>query len=690
MSRMEASGSKLSDVLGSKGTALAYAVRSAAQALFFGLRLWAAVCLALYIAFSLELDNAYWAGTSAAVVSLPTVGASLRKATFRMVGTAAGAGAIVTLTACFPQDRAAFIFGLALWCAACGFVATTLENFASYGAALAAVTAAIIAVDELGATGGPGGHVFMVAVTRATEICIGIVSASVVVAGIDFGSGRLRLSERIVSIASEIVVQLVGTFSLGTSKTLKTRALRRELTRRVMDLGPLIDEAVGENAELRNRRYTLKSTVDGLYAALAGWSVAAGDLEVRPNEEGRQNAETVLNALAMELRFAVKSGDASTWMVDVFNARRMIRASVRAMVALRGRSLSLQLLSDKTAEALLGLCRALDGVILLADPARRMPRAAVGKRLVPDYFPARINAVRIFLTVIVVALFWIATGWPNGATALIYAVITVTVLSYRGDQAYVGALTFLFGGGVSAVLAAIVKFAMLPGAETFLDFCTAIGLVLVPVGALELWDTKTFLPVAAYFIPILAPENPENYNLEQFYNTTTAILAGLGAGVLAFQLLPPLSPALRARRLLALTLRDLRRLVAGRLRSTSRGWESRIYNRLSELPDQAPLLQSARLFAALTVGTEIIRLSSFLHRLDVGISHEGVLRALAKGNSVRAIECLAVVDRAITQAAVSTAAPGRIRARASIRIISDTLADHPDYFDGRAHLHEVP
>jgi uncharacterized membrane protein YccC len=58
---------------------LGSALRSAAPALLFGLRFWAAVCLALYIAFWLELDNAYWAGTSAAIVCQPSVGASLRK-----------------------------------------------------------------------------------------------------------------------------------------------------------------------------------------------------------------------------------------------------------------------------------------------------------------------------------------------------------------------------------------------------------------------------------------------------------------------------------------------------------------------------------------------------------------------------------------------------------------------------------
>src|SRR5262245_62741345 len=109
--------------------------------LLFGLRLWASVCLALYVAFWLELDNAFWAGTSAAVVCQPRLGASLRKGWFRMVGTVVGAMLIVVLTACFPQDRAAFLVGLALWGAACTAAATLLHNFASYAAALAGYTA---------------------------------------------------------------------------------------------------------------------------------------------------------------------------------------------------------------------------------------------------------------------------------------------------------------------------------------------------------------------------------------------------------------------------------------------------------------------------------------------------------------------------------------------------------------------
>jgi uncharacterized membrane protein YccC len=61
------------------------ALKAAGPPLLFGLRLWASVSLALYVAFWLELDNPVWAGTSAAIVCQPHLGASLRKGWFRMI-----------------------------------------------------------------------------------------------------------------------------------------------------------------------------------------------------------------------------------------------------------------------------------------------------------------------------------------------------------------------------------------------------------------------------------------------------------------------------------------------------------------------------------------------------------------------------------------------------------------------------
>src|SRR4029078_10775072 len=91
----------------------------AAPSLLFAIRLWAAAALAVFVAFWRELDNPFWAGASAAIVCQPQLGASLRKGWFRMIGTVAGATMIVVLTACFPQDRIAFLALLAFWCGIC-------------------------------------------------------------------------------------------------------------------------------------------------------------------------------------------------------------------------------------------------------------------------------------------------------------------------------------------------------------------------------------------------------------------------------------------------------------------------------------------------------------------------------------------------------------------------------------------
>src|ERR1700751_56976 len=99
----------------SLGRTLADALADARAPLLFGVRLWASVCLALFVAFWLQLDSPFWAGTSAAVVCQPQLGASLRKGWFRMIGTVIGAVAIVVFTACFPQDRIGFFALLALW-----------------------------------------------------------------------------------------------------------------------------------------------------------------------------------------------------------------------------------------------------------------------------------------------------------------------------------------------------------------------------------------------------------------------------------------------------------------------------------------------------------------------------------------------------------------------------------------------
>ena len=317
--------------------------------LLFGLRLWASVCLALYVAFWLELDNAYWAGTTAAIVCQPHLGASLRKGWFRMIGTVVGAVAIVVMTACFPQDRAAFFVSLALWGAACALVATLLRNFSAYAAALAGYTAAIIANDQLGAVGGLNGQAFLLAVYRASEICIGIVCAGIVLAGTDLGGARRRLATLVAAISAEISRGFTGTLATAGAGFEETQTVRRELVRRLIVLDPVIDEALGESSQLRYHSPVLQIAIDGLMSALASWRTTAVLLARSPDERARQEAAAVMARVPEELRLEPEQGEPTRWIADPTRLLRMCDAAVRRLAALPARTPSLRLLADQTA-----------------------------------------------------------------------------------------------------------------------------------------------------------------------------------------------------------------------------------------------------------------------------------------------------------------------------------------------------
>ena len=113
-----------------------------------------------------------------------------------MIGTIVGGVAIVALTACFPQDRIAFLAGLAAGCR----VRPCRLNIAQFPRPCGATRrgyAAIIAGNQLGATGGVNGEAFTLAVIRCTEICIGIVSAGIILSVTDFGRADRRLATQI-------------------------------------------------------------------------------------------------------------------------------------------------------------------------------------------------------------------------------------------------------------------------------------------------------------------------------------------------------------------------------------------------------------------------------------------------------------------------------------------------------------
>jgi uncharacterized membrane protein YccC len=659
-------------------------VSAAVPALLFGLRLAASVCLSLYVAFWLQLDNPYWAAASAAAVSQPSLGASLRKGWYRMVGTVVGAIFIVALTACFVQNRAAFFVTLALWGAGCACVATVLHNFSSYAAALAGYTAAIVASDQLGATGGPDGNAFMFAVTRASEICIGIVCAGVILAATDFGGARRRLASLLAEVTQQVTSRFVGSLGAAGPEAPDTQPLRREFLRQVIALDPTIEQAIGESSQLRQNSPRLQRAVLGLVDALAGWrNVASHLVQLSRQRQPQHETSAVLQCISQDLC----EGHAP-WLTNPASLLQSCQKSVRALLLAPVGTPSHQLLTDQTAKVLMGIAQTLRGLALLvtypALPERRERRLRLE---VPDWAPALTNAARAFIAIGAAELFWVVSAWPSGAACIIWTAITVVLFGPRADQAYAGGLRFLLGTSVAALFAAIVKFAVLPQLETFSGFGVALACYLVPVGALSAigWQPALFIPMAVNFVPLLAPANLTSYDTVAFYNSSLALVAGSGLALLAFRVLPPLSPAVRTGRLLTLTLRDLRRLARGPIPATSEDWERRIFARIAVLPDSAQPLQRAQMVAALTAGTELTRLHRLGRRLHVIADLGPATDALARGRSAAATAALARLDRELA----GTERAGRslrlaLHARGSALALSEVLDQHAFYFDAGA------
>jgi hypothetical protein len=326
-----------------------------------------------------------------------------------------------------------------------------------------------------------------------------------------------------------------------------TQPQRRELLRRVIALDPVVDLAIGESSELRYHSPILQTAVDGLFAALGGWWEVAGRLRPLPDEAAWEGAETILQTFPPELRSVLAAGAPTCWMAAPMDLRRLSERAMHTLLTFPARTPSLRLLADQTAKLLAGISRVLDGIAVLVDarglplPGRRGTRPTV-----PDWLPAIVNAARAFVVISAIELFWVVTAWPNGAFAFAITTVLVLLLSPRGDQAYAAALAFTLGVAGAIVCAATVKFAVLPGLETFPAFCVAIGLVLVPVGTAMAQSRQPamlamFTAMAYLFVPTLQPENQLSYDTAQFYNTALAILVGSGAAVVWFRLLPPLS-----------------------------------------------------------------------------------------------------------------------------------------------------
>jgi hypothetical protein len=172
------------------------------------------------------------------------------------------------------------------------------------------------------------------------------------------------------------------------------------------------------------------------------------------------------------------------------------------------------------------------------------------------------------------------------------------------------------------------------------------------------------------FLAILLPSNQPNYNdLDQFLNSAFAVIVGTIATAIAMRLLPPISPTWRARRLVALTARDLRAMAVAVRWPSRTEWISRVCWRLQAMPGEATPELLAQLELALSVGEALIYLRNSRPRLSGRTALDQAFASLAAADQPAVSAWLSDFSAQQVQGATLVA----MRSRAAAALIIDAL-----------------
>jgi uncharacterized membrane protein YccC len=590
----------------------------------------------------------------------------MQKGRVRLIGTVIGAIAIILLMAAMPQSRAGIFIGLALWIGLCGAAATILRDAGSYGAALAGFTAAVVFSDAVAAPD----QTFLLALARTSAIAVGVASAVLVLVATDFGTARHRLADAFAYTTQAVTLGFANLLAEG-KEDVAARDDRRRLIGQVVALDGLIHEAIGESSDLRGRVQTLYNGIEGLFSAISAW-------------RGIANHVARLGSAALGLQqsvaaAAVHSLAASDWRADPVVVRLKCAEDARRMMAIAADDPASRFTLDQMFYGLSGLERAANALCLAVVPGtERRPRRGAGLML-PDMLPVLVNGVRAIAAVLTAELFWAASEWSGGQSVVTFAAVAVAVYSPLGDNAYRNFVGYSTGTIVALILATLLNFAVLPAVTGFLGFSLALAGVLLPLGALSAIPSHKAFSAAAVvnFLGILLPQNQPTYDLAAFLNNGVAVVAGTIVGCLWMALLPAIPAAWQTQRLLALSVRDLRRLAVRRRWLSRADWTSLISCRLAGLPTSASQEQLAQLLAALSSGEAVIQLRDW-RRTFVATDHlDCALAALSAGNIPGTRYWLAKFVTTLSESEGSLVA---LRGQAAVSVIEDALARHAAFF----------
>ena len=668
-------------------------LKGEADTWLFVLRTALSLFLTGWLAMRLQLPQPGTAMLTTVIVMHRQSGMVLAKGFYRVLGTLVGALAALLIVALFPQQNAPFLLVMALWIGACAAGATLYRNFKSYAFVLAGYTAAIIALPVIATH---PGSVFDSAVARITEVMLGLVVSAVI--SDTLLPVRLRDTLRAAvrgqyaNFLAFVREALQGQLPRARMEQVHLRAVRDAVT-----LEDLRSSVIFEDPEARARSLHLLQFNQRFMAVSTSFQ-SLHHLINRLLRQGTPAAPALL-ALYQPLGAALHGNPQDTPPATLAAGIHTVQKTLAARAEVQRRQLGsdtqveefdvgVDLLRRFTHE-LEDYVRARGELLQTVAPAVAEGRVRFVRG--NDHAGALLTMIRTTATMLLLGTFWVATGWPLGASAMLLATIFSGLFATTPNAAQVTGK--VLGGYVVGLVAGYAcEFLVL----THMDGYALLVAGMLPFLVVGLYlasrpGTGAFgLGYSTAFVSILAIANPMAFNPQLFFNDALAQAAGLGAAAVSFLLLPTAvgSGWLRRRQMAA--LRAQVRLAA---QAPLPGLRHRFESRNSDLVHQvvahtAPGSDASRALLAWALAVnetgralihlrhDLVRepLPPALHRrVDVAIAAlAGFFAAPSQAAWRRADTCL---RRAIVAARRHAAVPGARKVLRHLRLVRLAMVD---------------
>ncbi len=609
----------------------------------FSIKCLIAAVLAYWIALSIGLTRPYWAVTTSYIVAAPLAGAVLSKAVFRVIGTVLGAIAAIVLVPNLVNAPELLSLGLALWLGLCLYISLLDRTPRAYVFLLAGYTASIIGFPSVLAPDA----VFTTASLRVQEIVIGILCGSLVHGLVFPQTVTATLLARIDAMIAD--AEQWSRDSLGglAERSPALDADRRRLALDINELHQLSIHLPFDTARLAPRVRTLRALQAEL-SMLLPLASAVDDriLELQrgadaPRPEALALIEDVREWLGATPPVAERAATADRLIAraralepldhDPLIWRDALRLSVLARLAdLIDAHRNVRDLRDQMRSP--GRTPVTPGVAVLIARSASRP-------LHRDRGIALRAAAGTIATILLGCIFWIVTGWADGAGAVLIAGVCCALFG-SSDNPAPSILTFFYGTLIGLFFAAIYAFAIMPRVTDFVTLIAVLAPVMLIGGFFMARPATALMALGGLLNGLNSIGLNDRYygRFDTFLNGGLALLSGTLFAVVTVRLFQTIGAEASARRLIRAGWRELAQRSDAAGPPDAAGWVARMLDRIGLLAPRLaaqgqdpgrPLLDA---LADLRIGVNIGELRQL--RLDgaaeTGATITPVLRGVAQ------------------------------------------------------------